>query len=175
MFRSSIVSALAVCAAGLFSTSVASAQMKVGIIDFQRAVLETAEVKKAASDMQNKYKPRQEAVEKAQRELNDIQTQFQASQGKLSAAGEAELQARGQRKQREVQRLTDDLNADVNAERDTIVQRAGQRITDIVKKIAEEKGLDLVVDRANAVFFKPSLEITSDVIAGYDKAYPVKP
>src|SRR5579883_881150 len=93
MFRSLLVPALAVCAAGLVSPS-ASAQTKIGVVNFQKAILDTAEIKKASTDLQNKYKPRQDALDKAQRELNDIQTQLQSAGGKLSAQGEADLQAR---------------------------------------------------------------------------------
>ena len=35
-------------------------------------------------------------------------------------------------------------------------------MTEIVKKIADEKGLDLVVDTTNTYFFKPALEITAE-------------
>jgi outer membrane protein len=174
MFRSSILPALAVCAAGLFSSSLASAQAKIGVVNFQKAILDTAEIKKASTDLQNKYKPRQDALEKVQRELNDIQTQLQASQGKLSAAGEADLTSRGQRKQREAERLNQDLQDDVNNERNVVLQRAGGRMTEIVKKIADEKGLDIVVDVTNTISFKPALEFTAEATAGYDKAYPLK-
>ena len=47
-------------------------------------------------------------------------------------------------------------------------------MTDVVKKLAEEKGLDLVVDTSSALYFKPALDITNDAIAAYDKAYPAK-
>jgi len=174
MFRTSILPALAVCAAGIVSGSLASAQTKVGVVNFQKAILDTADIKKASTDMQNKYKSRQTALEAVQRELNDIQTQLQSSQGRLSAAGEADLTARGQRKQREAQRLSDDLQADVERERTDILQRAGVRMTEIIKKIADEKGLDLVVDTTNTYFFKPALEITTEATAAYDKAYPLK-
>jgi len=174
MFRSLIVPALAVCAAGFACTSIASAQAKVGVVNFQKAILDTAEIKKASIDLQNKYKPRQDALEKVQRELSDIQTQLQSSQGRLSAAGEAELQARGQRKQREAERISQDLQDDVNRERNDILTRAGTRMTELIKKIAEEKTLDLVVDTQNTYFFKPAMEITTDATAAYDKAYPLK-
>jgi outer membrane protein len=174
MFRTSLLPALAVCAIGLLSSTVASAQVKIGIVNFQKALLDTAELKKASTDLQNKYKPRQDALEKVQRELSDIQTQLQASQGKLSAAGEADLQARGQRKQREAERLNQDLQDDVTNERNTVLQRAGLRMTEIVKKIADEKGLDLVMDVTNTISFKPALEITPEATAAYDKAYPLK-
>jgi outer membrane protein len=174
MFRSSILKMLGVCAVGLACATVVSAQAKIGVINFQRAITETAEIKKAQSEMALKYKPRQDAIDKAQRELNDIQTQLQSSQGKLSPAGEAELQARGQRKQREAQRLADDLQADVDRDRNDILQRAAQRMTDVVKKLGDEKGLDLVVDSASAVSYKPALDITNDAVAAYDKAHPAK-
>ena len=45
---------------------------------------------------------------------------------------------------------------------------------DVVKKLATEKGLDIVIDISNAVYFKDSLEITTEAIAAYDKAYPAK-
>src|SRR5580693_883265 len=172
MLRSSILSVIALCAAGLVSHSTASAQAKIGVIDLQRAITDTAEIKKAQNEMLAKYKVRQDTLEKAQRELSDIQTQLQASQGKLSPAGEADLQARGQRKQREAERLNQDLQDDVNNERNTVLQRAGGRMTEIVKKLADEKGLDIVVDVTNTISFKPALEITVEATAGYDKAYP---
>jgi len=173
MLRLFTFPALAVCVAGLIS-STAAAQTKVGVVNFQKALLDTAELKKASVDLQNKFKPRQDQLEKVQRELADIQTQLQASQGKLSAAGEAELQARGQRRQTEAQRLTQDLQDDVTAERNSILQRSGTRMTEIVKKLAEEKGYDVVVDTQNTYFFKPVLEFTADATAAYDKAYPLK-
>jgi len=47
-------------------------------------------------------------------------------------------------------------------------------MTDVIKKLAEEKQLDVVIDRANTLFAKDTLDITTDAIASYDKTYPVK-
>ncbi|HTB15368.1 MAG TPA: OmpH family outer membrane protein [Bryobacteraceae bacterium] len=171
MFRSL---ALAVCAAGLFSVPSAMAQVKVGVVSLQKAILDTAEIKKAGTDMQVKYKKRQDDLDKAQRELTDIQTQLQSAQGKLSAAGEADLTARGQRKEREVKRLDEDLRADVERDRTDILSRAQTRMLDIVKKLSDEKGLDLVVEATAVISFKPALDITPDAVKSYDKAYPPK-
>lgn len=172
MFRSSL--ALAVCAAGLFSVPSAMAQSKVGIVSLQKAILDTAEIKKANNDMQAKYKKRQDDLDKASKELNDIQTQLQASQGKLSAAGEADLTARGARKEREVKRLDEDLRADVERDRTEILSRAQTRMIEIVKKVSDEKGLDFIVEASAVLTFKPALDVTNDVVAAYDKAYPAK-
>jgi outer membrane protein len=174
MLRSAMSTALAFCALTFVSSAPAAAQVKVGVINLQKAVLETADIKKAQREMELKYKPRQDALEKLQREMADIQTQMQSSAGKLSASGEADLQAQGAKKQREAQRLNDDLQADVERDRNDILQRVGSRMSELVKKLAEEKGLDMVVDTTSVIFSKPALEITDAAIAAYDKAYPAK-
>jgi len=184
LMRSFVLSRAAVClalCAGMISVSPAraqapagSTQTRVAVINFQNAVLSTAEIQKVLKDIQLKYKPRQDALQKGQQELSDIQTQLQASQGKLSQAGEADLQARGQRKQTQLQRLNDDLTADFEADRDDAVRKASTRMQELLKKVAEEKGLDLIVDSAAAPFVKSGIEITDQVVAAYDKAYPAK-
>jgi outer membrane protein len=176
MFRLPVVPLLAVCAAGFVFSSTAAAQTKIAVINLQKALLDTAELKKAAAEMPVKYKAKQDALEKLQRELQDIQTQLQSSAGKLSAAGQADLEARGQTTQRRAERLNQDLQDEVNNDRNEILQRAGTRMKEIVKKLAEEKGYDLVIvdDGANPFYVKPALDISADASAAYDKAYPVK-
>jgi outer membrane protein len=175
MLRFRLLSAFAMCASALVSSSIASAQAKIGVVNFQKAIADTAELKKAQADLIAKFKPLSDEYEKANRDLNDLQIQLQNSQGKgLSAAAEVDLQARAQRKQREVERLKEDLDGDVQKERDETIQRLGTRMTEIVGKLMDDKGLDAIFDTSALVKFKGALEITADATAAYDKAYPVK-
>lgn len=152
----------------------AAAQSKVAIIDINKAVVNTAEIKKAQAELEAKFKPRQEAMQKLEKELQGIQNQLQTMQGKLTAQAEQDLQVTGQRKQRELQRMGEDLQADVERERQEILQRTIQRMNEVVKKMSEEKAYDVVIDVTNTVYFKNALEITADATAAYDKAYPAK-
>lgn len=154
------------------TVGIGAAQTKVAVVNSQKAVLDTEEIKKAQTDLQNKYKPRQDAMEKLQKELQDIQNQLQS--GKLNQLGEQELTATGQRKQRELTRLQQDLQEDVDRDRNEILQKTGTRMQETVKKLADEKGLDIVVDTSNTVFYKATLDLTAEATAAYNKAYPVK-
>lgn len=158
----------------LASLAAASAQTKVGIINVQSAILETGEIKKAQAELEGRYRPRQQKVEGLQKELADLQNKLQTMQGKLTPQAEQEMQVTGQRKQRELQRLVDDLQADVDRERNEILSKSGGRMQEVVKKLAEEKGLDVIVDSVNTLYFKPTLELTKDAVAAYDKTYPAK-
>ena len=174
MLRFRFLSALALGAAALVSPSIASAQSKIGVVNFQKAIGETAELKKAQNDLIAKFKPQTDAYEKANRDLNDIQAMLQNGQGKLSAAKQVDLEAQGQRKQREAERLKEDLDASVELERTETVQRLGTRMTEIVGKLMDDKGLDAIFDSAALIKFKGALDLTADATAAYDKAYPVK-
>ena len=174
MVRISGIRLLAVSCALLAAASAGSAQTKIAIINLQRAVLESAEIKKASAELEAKYKPRQQAIEKLQREIQALQQNLQTNAGKLTQQAEADITAQGQRKQRELTRQTEDLQADVERERNDILGRSSQRMQEVVKKLAEEKGFDVVIDISNTVYFKAALEITTESIAAYDKAYPAK-
>lgn len=166
---------LAVGCLALFSLDQAGfSQTKVGVVSLQQAVLGTAEIKKASAEMEAKYRPRQQEMEKLQKEIQGIQQQLQTNAGKLTPAAESDLTAQGQRKQRDLQRLNDDLQADVSAERNEVLGASGRKMQEIVRKLADAKGLDVVVEAQSAIFFKPALDLTTEAIAAYDKAYPAK-
>jgi outer membrane protein len=166
---------LAVACLALVTLSKAGlSQTKIAIVSMQRAVLGCAEIKKASAAMEAKYKPRQQEMERLQRELEGIKQQLQTNAGKLTPAAQSDLEAQGQRKQRDLQRMNDDLQADVTAERNEILGSSGKRMREVVQKLAAEKGVDVIVDEQSTLFFKPALDLTADAIANYDKAYPVK-
>jgi outer membrane protein len=163
-------------AAALLPVVAAQAQapgpVKVAIINAQKAVADTQEIKKAQAAMESKYRPREQAIQSLQTQLQSIQQQLNTPN--LAPDKEAQLRATGTQKQKELQRMSDDLQSDVNNERQDILGRAGRQMTDVVKKIAEQRGVDIVIDITNTLYFKPALEITAEATAAYDKTYPPK-
>jgi outer membrane protein len=169
-FRSaSLLIASAAIAGSLAAQDIGPA--KVAIINLQQAVLGTQEIKKDSAALEAKFSPRQKTIEALQKELQDIQKQ--AATPNLQPGREAELQSQFTTKQKQLQRLGEDLQADVNAERQDILGRVGRQMAEVVKKLAEERGLDVVIDVTNALYFKPSLDLTAQATAAYDKANPV--
>src|SRR5579863_382320 len=108
MFRFPAFRPAVFCLAIALFASVASAQLKIGVINVQKAISDTDELKKASADMAKKYQPRQDEMDKLQKDLESIDTQLNS--GKLNQQAAADLQTQGTRKQRDLQRLTDDMN-----------------------------------------------------------------
>lgn len=150
------------------------AQLKVGVLDSQKAILDTDEIQKAQAQMEAHFKPRQDEIQKLQKELQEINDQLQKMQGKLTPEAERDLQVQGQRKQRDLQRATEDLQVEVDARRNDVLGRVQRQMVEVVRKIAEEKGLDVVIDATDTIYFKPALDLTAEATAAYNKAHPVK-
>jgi outer membrane protein len=164
---------VAACAALLTLAPLSFAQPKVAVISLQKAVFDTADIKKASAEMEARYKPRADGLRQKQEQIAQISQRLEQGSGQMTPQAESELRAQGTRLQKETQRIQDDLQADVQADRQDILSKASQRMTDVVKKLAEDKGIDLVVEEQSMVYFKPVLDITADATAAYDKAHPV--
>ena len=172
VFRFAIRS-LVVCSALALFYGPASAQTKVGVVNMQDAVFKTAEITKANDEMQAKYKPKQDDINKVNAQIEDIAKQLQNGANKLTPQAQADLQAQGTRLQRDLQYKQQDLQESVNEDRQNILSASSQKMGEVIKKLAEEKGLDLVVDTQNTYYFKPAMDLTAEATAAYDKAHPV--
>lgn len=144
---------------------------RVAIVNAQKAIGDTQELKKDQATLEAKYRPRQQSIENLQRDLQSIQQQLGAPN--ITPERESQLRESGTEKQKQLQRESEDLQSDVNNERQDILGRAGRQMADVVKKIAEQRGIDVVIDVTNTIYYKPALDITADATAAYDKAYPV--
>src|SRR5215472_16084775 len=169
MFRFLAIRTGLLCLALVPCATLASAQVKVAVINTQKAMADTDELKKASAAVEAKYKPRQDELQKLQADLQSIEQQLNS--GKLNQQAASDLQVQGQRKQRDAQRLSDDLQADFEKERQDILGKASQKMQQVIAKLAEEKGIDLIVDASQALYFKPTLDLTNDAVAAYNKAY----
>lgn len=176
MFRFPVLRAALPCLAIAMFASVgaplASAQVKIGVVNIQKALADTDELKKASDDMQKKYQVRQDAMDKLQKDLETIEQQLNS--GTLNQQAAADLQAQGTRKQRDLQHMSDDMQADLDKDRQDILAKLSAKMQDVVNKLAADKGLDLIIESGQTLFTKPALDLTADATAAYNKANPAK-
>jgi len=161
-------------AAMLVAAGAANAQLKVGVVDLQKVLQGTAEIKQAEADLKARFGPKQDELASAERELAKLQQDYEANQTKYTEAALADLAARIQSRQRVYQRNAQGLQDEVNRDRQDILSRVGQRLQEIVKKVAEAQAFDLVVDAQSTLYVKPAIDISAAVTTAYDAAYPVK-
>ena len=151
------------------------AQGKVGLINMSAAIGNTQEGKKAAADLQKKYQPRQQELERLQQEINSIQDQLNKQSATLSEDEQRRLSRELEDKQRLLKRSTDDAQTDVTADRDEVIRRISQKMSHVINDYAQQNGLSLVVDGSQIpiYYYAKDLDITAEIVKRYDAANPV--
>ncbi len=172
--RNKLMRPFLLAAAMLVATGAANAQIKVGVVDLQKVLSGTAEFKQAEADLKARFGPDQDKLAATEKELAKLQQDYETNQSKYTEAALADLAARIQIRQRQYQRNAQALQDEVTRDRQDTLSRLGQRLQEIVKKVAEAQALDLVVDAQSTLYTKPAFDISAAVTTAYDAAYPVK-
>lgn len=148
---------------------------KVGVINIQEAIATTAEGKKAFADLQKKYEPRRQEIQRLQQEAQSLQDQLTKQQATLSDEEQRRLSRELEDKQKILKRATEDANADFSGDRDDAIRRIGQKMVRVITDYAEKNGYSLVVDDAQIPVYYASkqIDITQPIVKLYDTANPV--
>jgi outer membrane protein len=156
----------------------AASGLRVGVINFQFAMASTQEGKKAIEDLQARFSPRQNEVQKLADEIRDLENQLRTQERTLSQDAQAQLLRQAEAKRKALTRAQQDLQDDVQAARDEHIATISQKMEQVVNRYAQEKQLNLILnygDGTNTVIFAtPTVDITQDVIKLYDQTHPIQ-
>ena len=153
---------------------------KIGVINVRQAIANTAEGKQAGAELQSQFAPRQNELEKLNKDINDLRQRLEAGQGKLSQEEAARLQREGELKTRQATRKQDEYQEDVNAAQADVFDRIGRKMMDVLDRYARENGFVAILNydpssQANPIMFaSTNIDVTQDIVRLYDQAYPVK-
>jgi outer membrane protein len=148
---------------------------KIGVINIQAAIGESAEGKKAMADLQKKYTPRQQELQRLQQEIQDLQDKLNKGINLLSEDEQRRLGRDIEDKQKFLKRSSEDFNADAGADRDEAIRRIGQKMVQVIGDYAQKNGFTLVLDNVQIPIYYAAKEsdITAEIVKLYDAANPV--
>lgn len=159
----------------LRAQSSAAAAGRVGVINIQAAIANTAEGKKVIADLQRRYQPRQQELQRMQQEIQADQDQLTKQGPALSDEEQGRLSRDAEDKQKQLKRYAEDAQNDFNRDRDEAIQKIGQKMVQVIKDYSTQNGFGLVIDGAQVPIYyaAPNLDITKEIIVRYDAANPV--
>jgi outer membrane protein len=158
--RSIPLLALGLC--GLLVSHQASAEMKIGVVNFQKLMEEAPQVKTAMQALQNEFGPRQ-------RELVTMQNDLKARDEKL--AKEAAVMAEADRvkaektlrdQQREFSRKGGEFQDDLSTRKNEEIGKVQRYLVQEVQAYSSAQGFDLVL--VESLYSKPGLDITAQIL-----------
>jgi outer membrane protein len=162
-------------AGSLHAQSASPAAGKIGVINIQAAIANTAEGKKVIADLQKKYQPRQQELQRLQQEIQAIQDQLTKQSATLSDEEQSRLNRDAEEKQKQYKRSADDAQSDFNHDRDEVINKIGQKMVRVINEYAQQNGFSLILDDAQipVYFASKDIEVTEEIVKRYDAANPV--
>jgi len=145
---------------------------KVAAVDFERAVVQCAEGKKASEKFNTAVQAKQTELAQRQKDIDDGTKKLQNGARTLSDAAKADLQKDIDKKTTDLQRLNEDAQKELETMRDELLRPIAQKATALLNAMAEQQGYTMVVDvsnpQSNVVFVNPKFEITEELIKRID-------
>ena len=150
---------------------------KVAVVNIQQAIANTNEGKKELDALQQKFAPRQTALQTQNDEVENLKKQLEAQGSKLSDEERNNRVKTATDKQKALQRDYEDFQNDVQQSEQEILNRLGKKMLDVMEKYAKENGYAMVLDVSNpqspVLYASSATNITKQLIDAYNTASPV--
>jgi outer membrane protein len=158
-----LVSAALTALVSLFANT-ASAQMKVAVVDVQRAVMQTEEGLRAQATLKKLFDSKQQELNKRQ---VDMQKQKEDIDKQAKVLSQTALQKKvddWQKQMVELQTTFVEYNKELEKKQKELTDPIFERVLGAIKRLAGTDSYDLIVDRATVAFSRSDLDLTDRVI-----------
>jgi outer membrane protein len=152
--------------------------LKIGVIQAELALFQTREGQAAKAELDKKFGPRAEVLQKAKADIDDLQSKLERGGTTMAQAAKDELQRQIAAKTRNLQRDAQDFQDEQTAEGNKVMADLEEKMKAVIYKYAADNGLSLILNVAEenspVLYIATSLDITQAIIEAYDKTYPAK-
>jgi len=160
--RLSVAAALAVVLS-LFGKT-AAADMKVAVVDVQRAVMQTEDGLRAQATLKKLFDNRQQELNKRQVDLQKQKEDIDKQKTVLSQQALQKKVDDWQKQMVELQTTFVEYNKELEKKQKELTDPIFERVLGAIKRIAGSDSYDLIVDRATVAFSRSDLDLTDRVI-----------
>ena len=145
---------------------------RVAVVDFQKAVIENAEGKKAQEKFMAEVNKRQKDFEGKQKSLTDAQNKLQTQAQVLTDTVKGDLNRQIDKLNTELQRMNDDAQKDLGDLQQQLFRPIMEQTQKVLQAYAAENGFAVVFDvssQANSIIYVQDVaDITTEIIRRVD-------
>lgn len=146
------------------ATGTAWAEMKIAVLDYQMALLDSDAAKKYAVDSEKKFAPQLNRLKALENDAKKLQDRLMKDGEKMPQAEFERLELELKQKARDFQVQSQELNEAKATSDNEILQTLKPRLDKAVEEVIKAGNYDLVLDRDAVIDMKPQLDITLRVI-----------
>jgi outer membrane protein len=143
--------------------------IRIGVVDMQKVISESAKGQKARAQLQGDTEAKQKDMNAREEEVRKLQADLERQKAVLSPAALREKEGAIQRKVTEIRRLAEDGNRDLQKREAELVGDIQREITQVITEYGKEKGYGLILERAAGVWYVGErADLTKDIVERYN-------
>lgn len=152
------------------AASTASAQVKIGYVDLQRALNEVDEGKAAKARLKSDFAEKQKKLDAGQTEVKKLKEDLEGNP-MLSDEVKRQKAMVLQQKMYELQQLYFNLQQELSQKEAEATKKIFDKMGDIIQKIGKEKGYDLILEKneSRVLYAKSGMDLTDELIRRFNK------
>ncbi len=152
----------------------ARAELKLGYVDFQRAIKEVEEGKATGATLKRDADEKQKQLNGRMEELKRLQEDLQKQAQVLTSEARASKAAEVERKMMETQEIYMRLQQELSSKEREAMRPLADKMTAVAREIAESDGFTMIFDRDSAglVYAPTALDLTNELIRKYNAKFP---
>ena len=147
----------------------------VAVIDAQAMLEKSDAAKSATAKLESLAADLQKKISAEEEELKNEERALQTQQTILSPEAYAKKRQDLQKKVTELERKVTEARRWISTTRDGVGRYIMNALQEVVAKLAEERGVDMVLPITQTLYTTPSLNITTEVMARLNKRLPDVP
>jgi outer membrane protein len=148
-----------------------AAGTRVGYVDVQRVIVRSVAGVAAREQLERDKVTMQKDVDNRRTEVDKLREEMEKKGLVLSVEARREKEETLQRKVRDLRRLAEDLEKELQKKEQQATQRILGELTGIIEKMGKERGFLLIVERRSGgvIYGDPEGDVTDEVIKLYDQ------
>jgi outer membrane protein len=155
----------------LFAFKTEGVDLKIGYVDFNKALNESDNGKKAVKIIENMANIKQEIMLEKEAEINKLKEELEKQASVLTPESRRDKEDHLNKLIRDAQRMVSDFQEEIQKKQAGFIQEMQKDLIEIINKIGEEEGYSVIFERgaSGILYSQKKFDITDKAIKRYNQ------
>jgi len=145
------------------SSSALAQEVKIGVVNAAKVLEEAPQMEAARKSLEKEFAPRDQHLVELQKTVRNMEEKLGRDGDIMSEAEQRNMERDIRNRKRELKRLQDEFNEDLNLKRNEAFDRIRRKVLEVVNVIGKKENFDLIVNDG-VLYASDRIDITNAVI-----------
>lgn len=145
------------------SPALGQQDIKIGVVNAAKVLEEAPQMETARKALEKEFAPRDKELVELQKDVRNLEEKLSRDGDIMSEVEQRNMERDIRSRKRELKRLQDEFNEDLNLKRNEAFDRIRRKVLEVVNAIGKQEKFDLIVNDG-VLYASERIDITSVVI-----------